>query len=296
MWRRGWCRNPRLYSPQESQLVDQDSLDCNRGFGSQWEPADGSLVGARASARARRRPLLLFGAQTQLAPAGAPAGAGIIASSGFGPEGSGGSSDAPEAGSYRAARSSSPTGQERTVSFQPEERYWTDYIRIALPVIGLWLLLGLLWYWAAALIGGGSSNPAPSETALGEITPVNAPVPTVAASPTAPTIVAAPGTPPAVSEPINPTEPPRPTPEATSAAPAGTTNFPPGTMVVTTEEGVRMRSEPTTDSAIVEELAAGTPLRVTGPFEEAGTLDWWPVENPATGQSGFVREDFLREQ
>ena len=39
------------------------------------------------------------------------------------------------------------------MSYQPEERYWTDYLRIALPVVGLLLLIGLLWYWASAIIG-----------------------------------------------------------------------------------------------------------------------------------------------
>ena len=39
------------------------------------------------------------------------------------------------------------------MSYQPEERYWTDYLRIALPVVGLLLMLGLFWFWAASLIG-----------------------------------------------------------------------------------------------------------------------------------------------
>ena len=67
--------------------------------------------------------------------------------------------------------------EERTVSYQPEERYWTDYLRIALPVIGLLLLIGLLWYWASALIGDGGNQPPPTQETAAVITPVNAATP-----------------------------------------------------------------------------------------------------------------------
>ena len=40
MWKKGWCRNPLLYSPQQSHLVGEDDLDCNRGMGSYWEAID----------------------------------------------------------------------------------------------------------------------------------------------------------------------------------------------------------------------------------------------------------------
>ena len=53
----------------------------------------------------------------------------------------------------RSWDSGAPTGQERTVSYESEERYWTDYLRVALPVIGLLLMLALFWWWAQQFIG-----------------------------------------------------------------------------------------------------------------------------------------------
>jgi hypothetical protein len=298
MWRRGWCRNPRLYSPQESHLVDQDSLDCSRGLGSLWEPADGDADQPRTAARSERRPLVLFGPTAQLAPAGA----GIVASSGFGTGGSGsaGNGGGQHAGPPRPDRPGSPTGQERSVSFQPEERYWTDYLRIALPVAGLLVLLGLLWYWAGSFIGGGSDSPIPTPTqVLGQVTPINAPTATLAASPTAPAVAAATGPPPTPTV-INPTVAP-PTPVPTSQPGAANTNpacvnlptYEQGETVVTKED-VNLRQDATTESASLGVLAAGTELQITGRFIDLADCDWWPVTDPATGQSGHVREDFLQ--
>lgn len=40
LWRKGWCRNPRLYPPHANHLVDSTSIDCEGGFRSRvyWEP------------------------------------------------------------------------------------------------------------------------------------------------------------------------------------------------------------------------------------------------------------------
>jgi hypothetical protein len=72
--------------------------------------------------------------------------------------------------------------------------------------------------------------------------------------------------------------------------------YPINARVVTTED-VNLRQQASTDSPAVELLPSGTQLEVTGDFVDSGNpaeFDWWPVRNPANGNTGFVREDFLQ--
>jgi type IV secretory pathway VirB10-like protein len=185
------------------------------------------------------------------------------------------------------------------VSYQPEERYWTDYLRIALPVIGLLLLIGLLWYWASALIGDGGNQPQPTPETVAVITRVNEATP---APPTATAVVIAPPpgppqVPTATAAPAVATTqevtPPTPAAGADPANPcASLPVYPVGAIVTTTAE-LNLREGPSTESAVVVELPEGSRLQVTGEFQEAGQCDWWPVTVVDTGQSGFVIEQYL---
>lgn len=312
VWRRGWCRNPRLYSPQQSQLVDQDALDCSRGLGSAWEAADADASPPRGPGdRVNWQPLRLFRVQPQLAPAGIA----MMSGSNLGESGTGGTggSGGSISGSPRPDRPGLVAGQERTVSYQPEERYWTDYLRVALPVAGLLLLLGVTWYWAGQLIGGGDDEGPAATQPVAEVAVVGASPPAAEPTATAATMTAAAGPPP------SPTAPP-PTPavptataqrsvaqapppgQADETAPAAadettTPEYPTyeeGTSVETTE-AVNLRQGPSRQTEAIGELPAGSALTIRGPFEEGGDLDWWPVTT-ASGTEGFVREDFLRAQ
>lgn len=194
------------------------------------------------------------------------------------------------------------------MSFQPEVRYWTDYLRIALPVLGLLLLIGLLWYWASALIGSPGDQPPPTQTTLAAVTTINAatppPAPTATPMPVAPTqgLPAPTATTPAVAA-SQPTPPPQSTAAATQPpvaagdaadACAGLPSYPIGTAVETTET-LNLREGPSTDTVAITQLPPNTGLTISGEFAEAGTCDWWPVTVNDTGQNGYVTEEFIRE-
>jgi hypothetical protein len=276
-WRQGWCRNARLYGPQESHPVDAGTLDCeNAAAKGLWEPANAQeLIPRQRSAVHRAHP-------------NTPA-------QGLG-QGSGRSGGETMADGEGRAGSS----EERTVSYQPEERYWTDYLRIALPVIGLLLLIGLLWYWASALIGDGGNQPPPTPETAAVITRINEATP---APPTATAVVIAPTpgpplAPTATAAPaVATTQAVTPTPAAAAADAANPCAslpvYPVGAMVQTTAE-LNLREGPSTDSAPVVVLPEGTRLQVTGEFQEAGQCDWWPVTVVDTGQAGFVIEQYLK--
>lgn len=63
-----------------------------------------------------------------------------------------------------------------------------------------------------------------------------------------------------------------------------------GQNLVITDDGVNVRSSPTTDAAVVGTLQSGTRVTATG----AAIAGWVPITDPATGISGYVLEEFLQ--
>lgn len=155
-----------------------------------------------------------------------------------------------------------------------------------LPVVGLLLLLGLFWFWASSLIGDDSDTPAtPSQQAI-IVTP---------ALPTATATVEAAITPVETTDSGETEggegEEPAPTEEEESESTGGI--FEVGDLVAVTEDNVNLRSEPNTDSEIVEQMALGDQLRITGPPEESGDLTFWPVEDEVNDLTGYIAQDYL---
>ncbi len=86
---------------------------------------------------------------------------------------------------------------------------------------------------------------------------------------------------------------------ATEAAEDGTPtaaaeHFDNGTIVSTNETDVNMRADASISAEIVETLALGTTLTVTGDPVDADGYTWYPVQDESTGNSGFVASNFLR--
>lgn len=322
LWRRGWCRNPRLYSPQQSHLVDETELGCGFGMGTYWEATEDVLLRLGRA----RQPLQLARAQFRL---GAKPGVSVAMSTGssFGTGGGsnrGNRGDDPwtpsssrsnepdeQPSTYSAPRSertARPAGQERTVSYQPEERYWTDYLRVALPVVGLLLMLGLFLFWANQLIspGGGSDEPTVviGDTGNSNVIGASSPEATVTVEPQLTANPATqPTTAPADQNGAEATATSAPAAEATATeAPADTSTdsgggaIAVGSDVQTNDSNVNVRDDATTDGNIVDTLDAGVVMTVVAGPTTADNYDWYQVEfENASGETvqGWVASDFI---
>ena len=192
-------------------------------------------------------------------------------------------------GSSGGSGGSGGGGRQRTVQFQPEERYWTEYLRIALPIIGLLLMIGLFWYWASQLANDDDDPTEPISTSPGTtalITPESTPEPTeqLISQPTQ-----EPAGPPTEGPASTPDEPEEePTEEPTDSEEEFTTNQ--GVIVTDDGDGLNMRAEPSTAAESVGTLSAGTVLEVqSGPIEADGYI-WWEVIVSETGEAGFVAQ------
>ena len=211
------------------------------------------------------------------------------------------------------------------MSYQPEERYWTDYLRIALPVVGLLLMLGLFWYWASNVIGdsGNTNKPTPGAQVVMTANTATATAPallnigtTAPAVPTATVASAAGNSGPATeangangansaSNGTNAGNTAANTTAAGNAAGNTSGNTATGNSssgnpskyakgdTVTTNDSVNMRSDHSATSDPVDQLVQGTQLNVTGDGVKDGPYIWIPVDDPNTGKSGWVADTFV---
>lgn len=234
--------------------------------------------------------------------------------------------DAPEPGPEdepiqpaRRADQQATAARRRTVQSEPDDRYWTDYLRIALPVIGLLLVIAVFWYWAQQLIDDDAATDlTPTEPGLAEVVgtateePAEEPAQTVASPPGDTTTGE--GAPPdqATTEADGQEVATPPNEEPEEVAQDGGEDLsaligsldqaqgpggiqPDSTVVVSdaVDTTLNLRSSETTaEDNIVAELTPGTELTVVSGPSEAEGITWWEVVT-GTGQQGWVSAEFI---
>ncbi len=265
--RKGWCRNPLLFSDDQDHLVGENDLDCNRGMGSYWEAQSGDDRATKlrhGETRGRFAPPL----PRTIAPAPHPVSDAAPRRANQPPQIVPRATTAPVERVARAAMPD-PAGFRESYDVPREPYSWGTHLRRSYPVIGVFLLLGAFWVW---------SNRQLSDS--------------VVATPTVPIVIpAASNAPVAV---ITPTAPLSAMPAASAASAASTLPAPPpgviapgARMVVTTSgAGANIREEPTTTGKIVTSQDDGVALTITGPSRDADGYIWWPVQGD--GFSGWV--------
>lgn len=299
-------------------------------------PAEGSIGAAiqRPGVRpAGRSTSGLAAALRRLTPTAEPApGPGLAYSTGGGFRGGESRGPAPrgEPSGYRGPSGAGPSGGGGGGPRMPRggapgprpERYWTDYLRIALPVIGLILMLSLFIFWIGNIISDNGSDASPTVPVVAVAT---TPAVTVAVTPTVPPTVEGGAAQPstaasddgaasdegaasaggsvaetsdggdAAASDDGAAADESPADEATEEPADGAATFAEGDAVVTSDGGVNLRSDPTTsdgDTNILATLEAGTELTILSGPETADGIDWYEVQ-PVDGDSGWVSADYL---
>lgn len=210
-------------------------------------------------------------------------------------------------GSGGGDRGNGSGGRQRTIQFQPEDRYWTEYLRIALPIIGLILMLGLFWYWATQIIGDDTDpdDPVPTET-VGQVETIAA-EPTDAVTPTEESTVAVtpdetsaateePTEAPADGDNTSGEETPADGEEQPTEEPADTggDEFAADDVVVVNDSGVNLRAAPTTaEDNIVATLDEGEELIILGGPESGENYEWYEVVTSDGEFTGFIASEFI---
>lgn len=62
-----------------------------------------------------------------------------------------------------------------------------------------------------------------------------------------------------------------------------------------TDDGVNLRSKPSTSGEVVATLSAGTEVTLTGTSDDAEGYTWWPIET-SDGTKGWIAGDFLQPE
>lgn len=180
------------------------------------------------------------------------------------------------------------------MSYESEDRYWTDYLRVALPVIGLLLMLALFWFWAQQFIGDDGD---PDDVAQSTQTSI-ATVPGATATNTVAVVIDA-------SAGADATETPDGGGSTNGGEGEGTPpgsdqsedcGFTQGDQLEVTADDVRLRDESVIDpDNIRATLSNGDQVSIIADCyeEDAEGNQFWRVRVADTSETGYVAGEFL---
>lgn len=292
LWRKGWCRNPRLYDRRANHLVDATVIDCEQVFRARiyWEP----IPFQEAIVDEANEP-------TRSAPFSADSG--------------GRTSKLPADNSLRPSggrpvivrREVAPDA--RFVKKQHRYRKWLlenipYYDKLDGPIHSInyrvvipWLLVLVLLVFI--LMNVVSNKNKSTQTAL--LPPTTATSVTVGPVQTAGITTQPANTPVTVAK--GKTAPPTATlsntyPTATIPPVTPTTTPVVQARVINAPKGLRLRKTPCTDDTnpnckVLASIPVGTIVTVTGGFVVQEGIQWWQVSY--NGQNGYAAKDYLQQ-
>lgn len=219
--------------------------------------------------------------------------------------------DAPGDGSRRVGPQPAVAGKERSLSYYTEERYWTDYLKLIIPVVIVIVLLAATWFISTGkLRGSGDATVGVGTSAVGSAasgtarpgTTGTASTPAAGASVTRPTGAAASGTPQVIT-----------VPGTGNATPGGQATLPVGSVPVasgaprptgavgtgkrfrianTGGDGVNMRDKPDVAGKLITTVPENSEVQaVAGPQDGTAGGTWYQVQ--WGNYTGWIRSDFL---
>jgi hypothetical protein len=188
-------------------------------------------------------------------------------------------------------------GDDRDFSYYEEERYWTDYLRIAAPILGVIVLVILLWFWIANFLGDDGDD----DDTAGQGTATEVTIPTEGA-----TGEETPGEGSTASPPSGATPPTQPPTGNQTATPGPGVTEPPDSnggevgiylgaiveVVNTDGAGVNVRADASTSAEVLTVFLDGTQVEVIGGPVEAEEFTWWQITGNEV-DSGWIVDVYL---
>jgi cytoskeletal protein RodZ len=172
------------------------------------------------------------------------------------------------------------------MSYESEERYWTDYLRVALPVIGLLLMLALFWWWAQNFIGDENDPEQQANIIQTQVATTSPPTPTATVEITVEATE--------VENTPDPNETSTTLGDETPEDSESDCGFAKNDRVLVTEDDVNLRPEPSTEGEPLGKLAVDTELIIISDcYTSEGENDFWEVKVRETAEEGWVAAQFL---